>query len=272
MTPPQLHALLFVAALSIITWGVFGGLLGGLRKTGGHVRVDHFALPELLMTIVLGAYFASIILSAMLRGSAPATKISVDLVLPSSALFLLFAAAIAGFMRYRGTRLRTAFGGDRMPASRVLLVGLGLILAAFPLIFLGNMITQILLGQTIQEQELVTLFRDVVHSSNRSGIAQIVIAGAIIAPLCEEFLFRGFFYGVGKRYLGPVASGLITSAFFAANHANIAAFPSLFILALCFTIAYEASGSLLVPMVMHALFNSAQLVFLYLITLYGPPA
>jgi len=35
------------------------------------------------------------------------------------------------------------------------------------------------------------------------------------------------------------------------------------VLALCFTLAYEASGSLVVPMSMHALFNSAQLLFLY---------
>ena len=36
------------------------------------------------------------------------------------------------------------------------------------------------------------------------------------------------------------------------------------LLALCFVVAYEATGSLLVPMTMHALFNGAQLLFLYL--------
>ena len=38
----------------------------------------------------------------------------------------------------------------------------------------------------------------------------------------------------------------------------------LFLLALCFVIAYEATGSLLVPITMHALFNAGQLIALYI--------
>ena len=106
----------------------------------------------------------------------------------------------------------------------------------------------------------------------KAAIGQIFFAGAVIAPICEEFLFRGFFYVVFKRYLGAVASAVLTSALFAAFHVNLAAFPSLFALALCFTIAYEATGSLLVPITMHALFNGAQLAYLLHITQAAAPA
>jgi membrane protease YdiL (CAAX protease family) len=44
---------------------------------------------------------------------------------------------------------------------------------------------------------------------------------------------------------------------------NVPSLPGLFVLALCLTLAYEASGSLLVPIGMHALFNLSQLVALY---------
>ena len=42
-----------------------------------------------------------------------------------------------------------------------------------------------------------------------------------------------------------------------------ASMPGLFVLALCLTLAYEASGSLIVPLVMHAGFNLSQLLYLY---------
>ena len=79
-------------------------------------------------------------------------------------------------------------------------------------------------------------------------------------------MFRGFFYVVFKRYVGAPVSALFTAALFAAFHVNLTAFPGLFVLALCFTIAFEATGSLVVPMTMHALFNGAQLGLLYLMS------
>jgi membrane protease YdiL (CAAX protease family) len=48
-------------------------------------------------------------------------------------------------------------------------------------------------------------------------------------------------------------------------HLNMAALPALFVLALCLTLAYEATGSLLVNIFMHGFFNlSMLLVILYL--------
>ena len=83
-----------------------------------------------------------------------------------------------------------------------------------------------------------------------------------IAPIVEEFVFRFFLYGVVRRYLGRSVGLAANSLLFAAVHAHVPSAAPLFVLGACFTIAYEWSGSILVPMAMHALFNSLTLTFL----------
>jgi membrane protease YdiL (CAAX protease family) len=83
-----------------------------------------------------------------------------------------------------------------------------------------------------------------------------------LAPLAEEFIFRFFMYGVMKRYFGKVVAVLVSALLFAAVHAHLPSFAPLFVLGSCFAIAYEWSGSILVPMMMHALFNAITLTAL----------
>ena len=266
MTPP-VDPLLFVGGLSIFTCAIFGSLLGGMWHEGGKIRAKTFDLPELLISIVLAGFFAAFVVkSAMSSEDSDASKLTIDQVIPSSMLFVVMVVGITGFLRFRGIDVRVAMGLTRVPLVRALATGLGLILAAFPLVLCVSLITQLILRQDAQEQELVTLFKQAAQQSNRDGLAQIAFAGAVLAPVCEEFLFRGFFYVVFKRYLGPVASALITCTLFAAFHASLTAFSSLFVLALFFTIAFESTGSLVVPMTMHALFNATQLGVLYFVS------
>lgn len=274
LTPlPEIAALQFLSVLTIITVLVFGVVLRRIARTGGRVRSNIFALPELLISLVLGGFFLLLIVQGITRDSSlPAPEITLDQVLPNALIFVVMAAGVAGFLRFRGIKLTEALGLRAQSGLQVFGIAFGLLLAIFPLILCGTMAMQLLLKQSVQEQELVTLFKDVARSANRAGIVQIFFAGAVLAPLCEEFLFRGLFYPVFKRYLGPVFSALFTSALFSAFHLNLAAFPSLFLLALGFTIAFEATGSLLVPITMHALFNATQLGFLYLLSTQPPPA
>src|SRR5438874_13298805 len=90
--------------------------------------------------------------------------------------------------------------------------------------------------------------------------------GVVLAPAAEELMFRGYLYGVLKRYCGVFAATILSAAMFAAMHLNLASLPSLFVLALCFTVAYEVTGSLLVTISMHALFN----LTMFLMMLYLP--
>ncbi|MGV3532038.1 MAG: CPBP family intramembrane glutamic endopeptidase, partial [Chthoniobacteraceae bacterium] len=107
-------------------------------------------------------------------------------------------------------------------------------------------------------------FGDVSSAGNLEMVVLIGITAVIVAPLCEEFIFRGYLYPVWKRYIGAAGAGILASILFALMHANLASLPGLFALALCFTLAFEATGSLAVPILMHALFNGLSLTMLYL--------
>jgi membrane protease YdiL (CAAX protease family) len=65
-----------------------------------------------------------------------------------------------------------------------------------------------------------------------------------------------------RHYFGRSVGLIVSALLFAAVHAHLPSFAPLFVLAACFTLAYEWSGSLLVSMTMHAIFNTITLLAL----------
>ncbi|MES2708032.1 MAG: type II CAAX endopeptidase family protein [Verrucomicrobiota bacterium] len=94
----------------------------------------------------------------------------------------------------------------------------------------------------------------------------IAISACIGAPLMEEIIFRGFLYGVAKRFTHSSYAAVCSALMFAVIHANVGSFLPLMLLGLLFVAAYEYTGSLVVPVIMHALFNLLQLSYLF----FGP--
>jgi membrane protease YdiL (CAAX protease family) len=273
--PPQLDPtqLIVAGAFLLFAITVYGNLLGRIAREGGKVRTSEFAFPDLLVSMVLAGTLSAIVWRlATIRGrsAAPPVSITPEQILPNQLFYVILFIGIGGFLRWRGVKLSRVLGLDNISWPHALAKGVGLILAAFPLVMAVGAIVKNVWQEAGPEQELVTLFREVTGKDDYGSMLKIFSAGVIIAPMGEEFLFRGYFYGVFKRYLGGFASGLLTSALFATFHLNLASLPSLFVLALCFTMAYEASGSLLVPLSMHALFNATQLLFLYWQAQVGP--
>jgi membrane protease YdiL (CAAX protease family) len=81
------------------------------------------------------------------------------------------------------------------------------------------------------------------------------VLAIVIAPFAEEFIFRFFLYGVLKRYFGRGIGLILNALLFGAVHVHLPSLGPLFVLGSCFTLAYEWTGSILVSMTMHALFN-----------------
>jgi membrane protease YdiL (CAAX protease family) len=172
-------------------------------------------------------------------------------------LFIVFF--VAAFLKLRGIDIDSLAGFSRTTLKRALSTAVVLLLAATPLILLAEALTQNTFGSGSSKQEIVDLF----NTSRTIGqrVAIIVLA-VVVAPMSEEFIFRFFIYGVVRRYFG-IAIGLVfSSLLFAAAHVHLPSALPLFVLGGCFTLAYEWSGSILVCMAMHALFNSVQLIFL----------
>jgi membrane protease YdiL (CAAX protease family) len=81
----------------------------------------------------------------------------------------------------------------------------------------------------------------------------------VVAPLAEEFFFRGFCFTVLWRWLGWVPGAVFAGAIFAAIHiGSVAAvfLPPLVLLGFLLCVLYKQTGSLLPCFALHALNNS----------------
>jgi CAAX protease family protein len=216
----------------------------------------NFGLPEAVIAILLALFFA---LSLVGGASQTAARMhNRDLIL-SAAFTLGLLLALAGFLWLRRFDLDLLGGFSKIGFFRCAVTAGVLMLAAYPLIFLGDVVSQRLLRTVPQKQAIVEMF----SGSNTIEQRMLIIAIAVsVAPLAEEFIFRFFIYGVVKRYCGRAVGVLVSAALFAAVHAHLPSLAPLFVLGSCFAIAYEWSGSILVPMTMHALFNALTLTAL----------
>ena len=91
------------------------------------------------------------------------------------------------------------------------------------------------------------------------NILLLLIAVAIIAPIFEETLFRGLlFNGIQESQLGTGAAIVLTAGLWAMIHAQYTAFDqvSIFLLGIIFALVRISSGSLVLPIALHSLFNT----------------
>ena len=90
------------------------------------------------------------------------------------------------------------------------------------------------------------------------NVILLIIGIVIVAPVFEETLFRGFlFTGIQQSHLGTGVAIGFNSAAWAIIHTQYGAFDliSIFVLGILLSIARIASGSLLVPIILHGTFN-----------------
>ena len=216
-----------------------------------------FGIPEASLAAGLVLWFLLISVTASLRRS-PIQLSDRDLVL-NFLLTLIIIFSVAAFLKLRGIDIDSLGGFSRTSLKRTLSTAVVLLLAATPLILLAEALTQNAFGSGSSRQEIVDLFNSSRTIGQRVGI---IVLAVVVAPISEEFIFRFFLYGVVRRYFG-IAIGLVfNSLLFAAAHTHLPSAAPLFVLGGCFTLAYEWSGSILVSMAMHSLFNSVQLIFL----------
>ena len=189
----------------------------------------------------------------------PATIDTNLLVVVQLGFWVFLIGTILFSFLFRGMRPAELFGFDRLSFLKVFLWGAGLLIAAFPLIFASSAVVSSLMHANPQKdsQPIMQLFEHVAEPAKK---IPIIFLAVVIAPLAEEFVFRGFLYGVLKRYAGALPALVFTGVAFALIHLHVPSLLPLFLLACVLTLAYELSGSLLVPMAMHALFNAITLV------------
>jgi membrane protease YdiL (CAAX protease family) len=93
----------------------------------------------------------------------------------------------------------------------------------------------------------------------------------------EELLFRGLIQGTLRRAFQPISSIFLSSAIFAVSHATalsgdgqLTYMAIVFVLALVLGATYEYAENLVIPAVIHGIYNAALFSALYIQIIYSP--
>jgi membrane protease YdiL (CAAX protease family) len=104
---------------------------------------------------------------------------------------------------------------------------------------------------------------DLLATTDSKAVAALIVGLAVaVAPVFEEFFFRGFAYPALKQRWGTWQALLAVSIVFAAIHFHVPSLGPLLAFAIGLGLAYELTGSLLAPITMHVLFNAANVAML----------
>jgi uncharacterized protein len=177
---------------------------------------------------------------------------------------LMQGGFIALFLIWRETH-RHELEGPLTP--RLLGVGallresLFFLLAAYPLVVAASLGSRALfealeafgLEVDLEEQLAVELFRSI-ESPWLLGL--FAFAAVVMAPLGEELVFRAGLYRFLLRPLGKPFAMILSSLLFGAIHLNLAGLAPLALLGIFLCVAYDLSGNIRVPIVMHMIFNA----------------
>jgi membrane protease YdiL (CAAX protease family) len=189
------------------------------------------------------------------RTWALAHRADLGAVLIAEAYVTLLAALLIAFGGPAGLRdrlrLRFTSAGDLLAAEGVWVVAL----------VVGGLVTSALtplLGQP--QSNAVTLLS---RSFDPLFVALIVPTVCLLAPLCEELLFRGALLGWLARHLPVPVAVVVTAAVFAGAHLLPTLFPVLFVFGLAATVVRVRTDSTLNSFAMHATQNTFAVVATY---------
>jgi membrane protease YdiL (CAAX protease family) len=102
---------------------------------------------------------------------------------------------------------------------------------------------------------------EVVQSThNQWVLGGLFLMVSVFAPISEEWLFRAGLYRYLKSKLTPHVAMIVSALIFGGIHWNVLSFVPLVFLGLIFSDAYERTGRLRAPIILHALFNSISFI------------
>ncbi len=219
------------------------------------IRLSDFFL--FIWLIAFGGFGAQILFGTLLR------QFQLN---ETAALFLGGAGFHAGmFLGVIAFRWRldhsTRAPRPAAPPSR-LRAGLVTFLIALPLITGVSLLWQGLLGWLgvpAEPQDLIEIFA---QTKSPALLILMISVAAIIAPVTEELVFRAGLFRFARTRLPRWAALVLPACLFAALHYNLASFVPLAALGVLFSLAYERTGSIAVPMIAHGLFNLNTIVLI----------
>ncbi|MDD2510058.1 MAG: type II CAAX endopeptidase family protein [Syntrophomonas sp.] len=112
----------------------------------------------------------------------------------------------------------------------------------------------------IQPQIIEEMLRSVQGSSE---FIMLLVMGAVLAPVSEELFYRGMIYPVVRGYLGPLWGAIVAGLIFGLAHWDFWRTIPLAVGGAVLCYFYEKTGSILVTMLAHGVWNGVMAVFVY---------
>jgi membrane protease YdiL (CAAX protease family) len=213
-----------------------------------------FTLGALVLVWVVcdGTFLLALKIAHVDQDSALPWLLALEMVLRVAFLF-----GFVALFRRRVVDWRQAFGLRRQSPFRAMAFGAMFFLAMLPPLAAVFPVCA-KLCQWFGIKDTPQDVADLLANSDSTLVVVLIVAFAVaVAPMFEEFFFRGFAYPALKQRWGTWRALVIISAVFAAIHLHVPSLGPLFVLAVGLGLAYELTGSLLAPITMHALFNAA---------------
>jgi uncharacterized protein len=184
-----------------------------------------------------------------------------------AAVVLLF-----GILLWRKTDLQALWNFEKKDIGQAPLTGIILYLAGLPLVGLLLLVSLVIgqhFGLQMETQIPVQMF---LEAKSPSLIIGILLLACVVAPLAEEFFFRGFLYPWVKTHLGRFPAMLLTATLFSLAHMHWSSFLSLAFFGLVLNLVYDFTGKLSYPIALHATFNCTTCAVLLLYKFSAQPA
>jgi len=179
--------------------------------------------------------------------------------------------AVIGYfflMHQTGRKGLTVLGLDRYSLSKILCAAMGLTAIVFaPAYFLSWVNGLLCLVFNIKDLAQPLIFEFLKMTGTVSILSFIALA-VIAAPVTEEILFRGLLYPVLRDRFGIKIAVGVSAILFGLAHVHFPTFLPLTFLGIVLALSYEFSGSLLLSICIHALFNLFTVINLLLLKPY----
>jgi membrane protease YdiL (CAAX protease family) len=246
-------------AALILAWPrLRGGWAGRVRQLRERPWSFSAAWPVLVAAVTLHGLAVSG--GMALAGLRPGERASSSATMVGLQLLLFHVGSLAFVflaLKWRGQSWFAAFGGGPRRWMADLALGVLGYLALFPVFTACTVLYRLgldALGYPVTPQDVVFLFGD---GSQPLGVRVLFIGLTVsLVPLIEEVLFRGVAFAFLSRHLSVAGAAMVVALAFAAVHFHVASFVPLFVLAVGLSLGYLVSGSILVPVTMHAISNA----------------
>jgi membrane protease YdiL (CAAX protease family) len=163
--------------------------------------------------------------------------------------------------------LKLRFHTKTLSNFKIVACGVLAWMAALPLMLVACYIAAQFFGAQGSSNPIIAIVTEAAKSDDLFATVMLYATLGILAPLCEESLFRGFLYTYLRRRWPVAPSAMVSAGLFASIHFDPGALAPLFCLGCVFCFVLERTKSVIPSMIAHGLWNSC--TFTLVLVLFG---